>query len=136
MKKPKSSYEDLQNQIRSWKTPDIEVWENKYPEREYTIHLDIPECTCICPKTGLPDFMTLHVAYVPGKTCVELKSFKMYIIAFRNVGIFHEHLTNRILDDFVKACRPRWAKVECIVNPRGGIQTTVVAEYHQKKKKS
>mgnify|MGYP001619350082 FL=1 len=134
MKNKKSSYEDLQNNIRGLKTPAIEVWENKYPDRDYTVHLSVPECTCICPKTGLPDFVALNVTYGPDKTCVELKSFKMYIIAFRDVGIFHEHLVNKILDDFVAACRPRWAKVEGVVSPRGGIATTVVAEYKRSKR--
>ena len=133
MPKRKSSYEDLQNNIRTLKTPGIEVWENKYSDRDYTVQLSIPECTCICPKTGLPDFAALNVTYGPGKTCVELKSFKMYIIAFRDVGIFHEHLVNKILDDFVAACRPRWAKVEAAVNPRGGIATMVTAEYKRGK---
>ena len=129
MKKTKSSYEDLQNNIRALKTPAIEVWENKYSDRDYTVRLSVPECTCICPKTGLPDFATLDISYGPDQSCVELKSFKMYIVAFRDVGIFHEHLVNKILDDFVRACRPRWARVEGTVNPRGGITTTVAAEY-------
>ena len=103
-------------------------WDNQ-------IELDIPEFTCICPKTGLPDFATIKVAYCPAKTCIELKSFKLYIVAYRNLGIFHEHLTNRILDDVVKACKPRKAKVEAIMNPRGGIATKVVAEYFAKTKK-
>ncbi len=133
MKRQKSSYEDLQNHIRALKTPVIEVWENKYRDRHYTVHLNIPECTCICPKTGLPDFVTINVTYGPDKTCVELRSFKMYIIAFREVGIFHEHLVNKILDDFIVACAPRWAKVEGLVSPRGGITTTVVAEYKKGK---
>jgi 7-cyano-7-deazaguanine reductase len=130
----KSSYEALQEHVRFLKTPAIEVWENKYPDREYSVHLDIPECTCICPKTGLPDFVAIHVTYSPDKTCVELKSLKMYIVAFRDVGIFHEHLVNKILDDFVKACKPRWARVEGAVNPRGGITATVTAEYRRRKK--
>ena len=132
MVKRKSSYEGLQYHVRTLKTPPIEVWQNQYADREYTIHLDCPEVTCICPKTGLPDFMTIRVTYSPGKTCLELKSFKMYLTAYRSVGIFHEHLVNRILDDIVKACQPRWAKVEGIVSPRGGIQTTVTAEYRKK----
>lgn len=132
MKKNKSSYEDLQNHIRGLKMPAIEVWENKYPDRDYTIHLSVPECTCICPKTGLPDFAVINVAYGPDKTCVELKSFKMYIIAYRSVGIFHEHLVNKILDDFVRACRPRWVRVEGVVSPRGGIATTVTAEFKRR----
>ena len=133
--KTKSSYEDLQNKIRSLKTPEIEVFKNKYPDREYTIQLNTSECTCICPKTGLPDFVTLNITYSPTRTCLELKSFKMYIVFYRDLGIFHEHLVNKILDDIVKAAKPRWAKVEGIVNPRGGIETTVVAEYGNKRMK-
>ncbi len=133
-KKQKSDYGDLQEHIRGLKMPVIEVWDNEYPDREYAVDLHMPECTCICPKTGLPDFVTINVTYAPGKTCVELKSLKLYIVAFRDVGIFHEHLVNKILDDFVKACKPRWAKVEGIVSPRGGITTTVTVEYKRSKK--
>lgn len=133
MKKNKSSYEGLQSQVRNLRTPEIEVWENQYAEREYTIAIEIPEFTCICPKTGLPDFATIKIDYIPGKTCLELKSLKMYIVFFRDIGIFHEHLTNKILDDIVKACAPRWAKVSAVMNPRGGIATSVSAEYKKKK---
>ncbi len=129
----KSSYEDLQGHIRALETPPIEVFKNQYPDKDYTIELNCPECTCICPKTGLPDFATIHLTYVPDKTCMELKSFKLYLICFRNVGIFHENLVNKILDDIVKACKPRRAGVEGVVTPRGGIQTTVTAEYKRKK---
>lgn len=132
MPKQKSTYEGLQSHIRTLKTQAIEVWKNQYPDREYTIHLNCPECTCICPKTGLPDFMTVNVTYSPGQTCLELKSFKMYLTSYRDVGIFHEHLVNKILDDIVRACQPRWAKVEAAVNPRGGITTTAAAEYRRK----
>ena len=125
----KSSYEDLQEHIRSLKTPEIEVFRNKYPDREYSIHLNISECTCICPKTGLPDFAVIAIDYAPARDCIELKSFKEYIHAFRNIGIFHEHVVNRILDDFVAAARPRSVKIEGVFNARGGIQTTVRAEY-------
>ena len=128
----KSSYAGLQKNIRGLKTPPIEVWENQYADREYAIHLSVPECTCICPKTGLPDFATINVTYSPTKTCLELKSFKMYITFYRNVGIFHEHLVNKILDDIVKACRPRWVKLEVLMNPRGGIGTVVNVEYFDK----
>lgn len=124
-----STYEGLQTEVRSLVTPDIEVWDNQYQDREYVVTLDVPECSCICPKTGLPDFIHLKIDYSPVKTCVELKSFKLYVTSFRDVGIFHEHITNRILDDFVKACQPRWAKIMAVVNPRGGITTTVTAEY-------
>lgn len=129
MKQKKNLYEGLQKHIRGLKTPAIEVWKNQYPGREYTVALDVPEFTCICPRTGLPDFATIKVQYSPQETCLELKSFKLYIVSFRNVGIFHEHLVNKILDDIVKACRPRWARVEAAVNPRGGITATVTAEY-------
>ena len=126
-----SSYENLQKNVKDIDLPEIEVWENQYQDRRYVVDLDIPECTCVCPKTGLPDFMTLIIKYCPDKTCLELKSLKMYIVAFRDVGIFHEHLVNRILDDIVKACNPYWAKVKVIVTPRGGIQTTVRSKYRR-----
>lgn len=129
----KSSYEDLQNKVRSLKTPQIEVWDNKYNDRNYIVSLTIPEFTCICPKTGLPDFATIKIDYTPNKSCIELKSFKMYLIFYRNVGIFHEHLVNKLLDDFVKACKPRWAKIIVDMNPRGGIGTIVSAEYKRKR---
>ena len=125
----KSSYDGLQKNVRAFKAPEIEVWQNEYADKVYTINLDIPEFTCICPKTGLPDFATIRIEYSPLKFCVELKSFKMYTIFFRNVGIFHEHLVNKLIDDLVKACHPRWMRVEVIMNPRGGIGTTVSAEY-------
>ncbi len=131
----KSSYEDLQEDIRAIELPGIEVFQNKYADRDYEVNLESPEFTCICPKTGLPDFGTIVVTYCPDKLCVELKSFKLYLVAFRNVGIFHENVVNRVLDDFVKACKPRWAKVESVVMPRGGITTTVVAEYKKGKKR-
>ena len=126
----KSSYEGLQSNVRKLKTPPIETWENQYSDRDYVVDLAIPEFTCICPKTGLPDFAVIKVSYKPAKLCLELKSLKMHLIFYRNVGIFHEHLVNKLLDDFVKACRPRWMKVEVVMNPRGGIATTVTAEYN------
>jgi 7-cyano-7-deazaguanine reductase len=127
-----SSYEGLQKGVRSLLTPKIEVWENQYPDKAYTIRIETPEFTCICPRTGLPDFADIVIEYSPRKFCVELKSFKMYTIFFRNVGIFHEHFTNRILEDLVRACSPRWAKITAVVNPRGGITTTVIREYKAK----
>ncbi|HNX82494.1 MAG TPA: preQ(1) synthase [Candidatus Omnitrophota bacterium] len=129
-----SSYEGLQKKVRLLKTPAIEVWENQYPDKEYTINLDIPEFTCICPKTGLPDFAHIVIAYSPRTYCIELKSFKMYTIFFRNVGIFHEHFINRLMDDFVAACSPRWVKITGTFNPRGGITTTVSREFTRKKR--
>ncbi|MDD5115657.1 MAG: preQ(1) synthase [Candidatus Omnitrophica bacterium] len=128
----RSSYEGLQEKVRQLKTPEIEVWLNQYPDKVYTIKLDIPEFTCICPKTGLPDFATIRVEYSPAKFCVELKSFKMYTIFYRNIGIFHEHLVNKMLEDLVKVVNPRWMKIEGVFNPRGGITTTVCREYKSK----
>ncbi|MDD5561963.1 MAG: preQ(1) synthase [Candidatus Omnitrophica bacterium] len=125
----KSSYEGLQKNVRKLKTPEIEVWENQYPDKVYTINLDIPEFTCICPKTGLPDFAVIRIEYSPAKFCVELKSFKMYTIFYRNIGIFHEHLINKMLEDFVKAVKPRRMKIDGVFNPRGGITTTVSRTY-------
>ena len=135
MSKRKSSYEDLQENIRSLKTPSIEVWENKYSDKDYTVQLEIPEFTCICPKTGLPDFAVIHLDYKPHRSCLELKSFKLYLISFRNIGIFHEHLVNRLMEDIVIACDPHWVRLEVVMNPRGGIGTTVHAEYTRKKKR-
>lgn len=128
-KKRKTSYEGLQKNIRGLKTPAIEVWQNKYPDKQYSINLEVPEFTCICPKTGLPDFALIKIDYSPGKYCIELKSFKMYTIFFRNIGIFHEHLINKMLDDLVRAVKPRWLKICGEFATRGGIKTRVSAEY-------
>ncbi len=128
-----SSYEGKQKNIRSLKLSEIEVWENQYDDRDYVVDLEIPEFTCICPKTGLPDFAVIHVSYKPGKWCLELKSLKMYLVEYRQVGVFHEHLVNKLLEDFVRSCKPRWMKVTVVMNPRGGIGTTVTAEYKVKK---
>jgi len=125
----KSSYEGLQENIRNLKTPKIEVWKNQYPERDYVVKIDIPEFTCICPKTGLPDFATITIRYIPDRLCLELKSLKYYVIFYRDVGIFNENVVNKILDDCVKACLPRWMEVAGEFNARGGIKTTVSAEY-------
>ena len=127
------AYEGRQKNIRTMKMPDIEVWENQYAGRDYVVDLSIPEFTCICPKTGLPDFALIQVRYKPAKVCLELKSLKMYLLEYRQKGIFHEHLVNRLLDDFVRSCKPRWMKVEVVMNPRGGIATTVTAEYSKKR---
>ena len=108
---------------------DLEVVINEYQDREYTIDVNIPEFNCVCPKTGLPDFGTLHIKYVPNKYIVELKSLKLYIVKFRNVGIFHEHVTNQILDDFKKACSPKQVDIIGDFNPRGGIKTVVSSQW-------
>ena len=127
--KNKKTYKNLQKDIRTFKTPKIDIWRNQYSDKDYKIDIKTNEFTCMCPKTGLPDFALLQIQYIPDKWCVELKSFKLYLVSFRGVGIFHEHIVNRILDDFVKASRPRWASVQMVFNPRGGITTTVSAEY-------
>jgi 7-cyano-7-deazaguanine reductase len=124
-----SDYEGLQEDVRSWKLPAIETWSNLYADRDYEIRIEIPEFNCICPKTGLPDFATLTIDYVPDRDCVELKSLKLYVTNFRNLGIFHELAVNRILDDFVRAVRPRRARLEGVFNARGGIATTVRAAW-------
>ena len=130
--KKRSSYENLQNHIRVLKTPTIEVWANQYPDRRFVIHIEIPEFTCICPKTGLPDFAVISIEYIPSKYCAELKSLKEYLTFYRNVGIFHEHFANKLMDDFIKASRPRWVKIVTTFNPRGGITTTVTREHGKK----
>ena len=128
----KNTYKGLQKKIRGLKLPKLEVWKNQYRDKDYTVHLETNEFTCICPKTGLPDFATICIDYEPNEYCIELKSFKMYLSNFRNVGIFHEHLANRILDDFVSSASPRHAKIRAEFNLRGGIKTTVTREYKQK----
>ncbi len=124
-----SGYEGLQAGVRKLVTPVIEVWENQYPGKVYSVSMEIPEFTCICPKTGLPDFAVIKIEYSPAKYCIELKSLKMYTIFFRNIGIFHEHLVNKFLEDFVKASKPRWVKITAEFNPRGGIKTIVSRQY-------
>lgn len=125
----KTKYEGLQKHIRKLKTPKIEVWRNQYPDKDYKVEIKTSEFTCICPKTSLPDFADINIQYTPDKLCVELKSFKLYLHSYRDVGIFHEHAINKVLDDFVNACKPRRAYIQMIFNPRGGITTTVSAEY-------
>ncbi|MCB4756884.1 MAG: preQ(1) synthase [Elusimicrobia bacterium] len=111
------------------KLPAIECWPNQYPR--YEIIITIPEYTSICPKTNLPDFGTLTLRYGPAKRCVELKSLKMYILAYRNLGIFYENAVNRILRDVVKACRPTWCIVRGDFSSRGGLSTAVEARYRK-----
>ncbi len=131
MKKRKNSYEGLQENIRNLKTPKVDTFRNKYPDKDYTVCLETSEFTCICPKTSLPDFANILIKYTPDKLCVELKSFKLYLHHYRSIGIFHEHLTNKILDDFVSACKPRWTQITATFNIRGGIKTTVIREYRR-----
>ena len=104
---------------------DLEIVPNEYKDRDYSIEISIPEFNCVCPKTGLPDFGTIYITYIPNEHIVELKSLKLYIVKYRNLGIFHEHVTNRILDDFKKICNPKKIHVTGDFNPRGGIKTIV-----------
>jgi len=108
---------------------ELETFDNPTPERDYTIRIRLPEFTCLCPKTGQPDFATLHLEYVPEKSCIELKSLKLYIWSFRDEGAFHEAVTNQILSDLVNACDPRFMRLTAEFNVRGGVYTTVVAEH-------
>jgi 7-cyano-7-deazaguanine reductase len=109
----------------------LETFDNPTPDRDYTIRIEIPEFTCLCPKTGQPDFATLYLEYVPDQRCVELKSLKLYVWAYRDEGAFHEKVTNTILDDLVAATSPRFMRLTAKFNVRGGIYTTVVAEHRQ-----
>lgn len=107
----------------------LETFENPNPDRDFTIRMDIPEFTCLCPKTGQPDFATLLLEYVADQRCVELKSLKMYVWKYRDVGAFHEAITNQILDDLVSLTEPRFMRLTAKFNVRGGIYTTVIAEH-------
>ena len=106
---------------------DLEIVKNDYPKRDYVIHITIPEFNCICPRTGLPDFGIIKINYTPRNSIVELKSLKLYVVKFRNLGIFHENVTNKILDDFKKACSPKKIRVLGDFKPRGGIKTEILA---------
>ena len=105
----------------------LQTFANPAAERDYRIHMEIPEFTCVCPMTGQPDFATLVLDYVADRLCVELKSLKLYVWSYRDVGTFHEAVTNRILDDLVSALKPRYMRLEAKFNVRGGIHTTVTA---------
>ncbi|MGQ0696644.1 MAG: preQ(1) synthase [Panacagrimonas sp.] len=107
----------------------LETFPNPNPERDFVIRMRMPEFTCLCPKTGQPDFGTIYLEYIPAQLCVELKSLKLYIWSFRNEGAFHEAVTNRILDDLVRATRPRFMRVTGDFGVRGGIFTHVIAEH-------
>jgi len=110
---------------------DLETFDNPMPTRDYTIRIDVPEFTCLCPKTGQPDFAELKIEYVPDQLCVELKSLKLYVWAFRQEGAFHEAVTNQILDDLVAATQPRFMRLTAEFNVRGGLYTNVVCEHRQ-----
>jgi 7-cyano-7-deazaguanine reductase len=108
---------------------DLETFPNPAPERDYTIRMEIPEFTCLCPRTGQPDFATLSLEYVPDDLCIELKSLKLYIWSFRDRGAFHEAVTNEILEHLADAVRPRFMRLSAKFNVRGGIYTTIAAEH-------
>ena len=115
---------------------EIETFPNPFSGRDYTIEMESPEFTCLCPKTGQPDFATLYISYIPEKKCIELKSLKVYLTAYRNEGGFHEKVVNIILDDLVSACKPRKMKIIGDFNVRGGIHTTVTVDYSARKTSS
>ena len=114
----------------------LETFKNSHPNRDYEIEMECPEFTCLCPKTGQPDFAELEIRYVPDKLCIELKSLKLYLWSFRDEGAFHEKVINDILDDLVVTCCPRWMEVVGDFNVRGGIHTTISASYKAPKRKT
>jgi len=116
------------------KLPPVETFPNQFPD--YEIKIEYPEFTSVCPKTGLPDFGTIIIRYVPEKNCLELRSLKMYLLAYRDLGIFYENAVNRILKDIVKACQPARAVVTGEFNPRGGMKSVVEAHYPRLRKRS
>lgn len=132
MEERKSSYEGLQANIPELKTPAIETFTNVYVGQSFTIEFSIPEFTAICPKTGLPDFGELQITYIPKEVCLELKSLKEYILFFRDVGIFHENVVNKVCDDLIQTLQPDYLKVHGNFNIRGGIKTRVSREYRSK----
>jgi len=113
----------------------IDTFQNKNTKRDYEIEISCPEFTSVCPKTGQPDFATIHIKYIPDKKCVELKSLKLYFQSYRNVGEFHENVTNRILDDFIKSCSPKKVSIIGDFNVRGGVKTIVKVEHKKSKNK-
>jgi 7-cyano-7-deazaguanine reductase len=115
--------------MSSQPSKDLETFPNPQPQRDYTIRIRIPEFTCLCPKTGQPDFAEMSLEYVPDRLCVELKALKLYVWSFRDQGAFHEAVTNQILNDLVVATSPRFMRLTAEFNVRGGIYTTVVAEH-------
>jgi 7-cyano-7-deazaguanine reductase len=110
----------------------LETFDNPHQERDYTIRIKVPEFTCLCPKTGQPDFATINIEYIADKQCVELKALKMYMWSFRDEGAFHEKVTNQMLDDLVKATSPRFIRIKAEFYVRGGIYTTIIAEHQDK----
>ena len=107
----------------------LETFPNQFPDRDYEIEITCPEFTAVCPKTGQPDFGTITITYIPAASVIELKSLKLYLVDYRNRGIYYEHSINTILDDLVAACHPRWMKVIGLFSPRGGITSRITASY-------
>lgn len=130
-----SGYEEKQNHIPDLKTPPIDLFENVYPGRDFLIEIENPEFTAVCPKTGLPDFGVITISYKPDRHCLELKSLKEYYLFYRDIGIFHENVVNKVLEDLVAACEPVYMKVAAVYNVRGGIKTSVEREYTRDKNK-
>ncbi len=122
--------------MKKQSSKNLEVFPNPHPERDYEIHMECPEFTCLCPKTGQPDFAEIDILYTPDRKCIELKSLKLYMWSYRSEGAFHEAVVNKILDDLVSACKPRWMQVVGDFNVRGGIHTTVRVEYSAPVKKT
>lgn len=114
--------------------PELETWPNQFAG--YEIRIEVPEYTSVCPKTGLPDFAALTITYMPNRACVELKSLKEYLLAYRNLGIFYENAVNRILADLVRSCRPVWCRVEGDFRPRGGISSRITANWPRSRRRS
>ena len=115
--------------MSSTPSKSLETFENPQPDRDYTIRIDTPEFTCLCPLTGQPDFATIQLEYIPDQSCLELKSLKLYFWSYRNQGAFHEAVTNQILSDLVAAISPRFMRVSADFNVRGGVYTQVIAEH-------
>ena len=115
--------------MKKQKVTGIEVIENPRPDRDYEVQMSCPEFTCLCPRTGQPDFALIEITYIPGRLCVELKSLKLYLWSYREEGAFHEKVINQILDDLVAVTSPRWMAIVAEFTARGGISTTVTAEY-------
>ena len=121
--------------MKAQSSKKIEIFKNPYPGRDYTINIECPEFTCLCPKTGQPDFAEIRIRYIPDEFCVELKSLKLYLWSYRNEGAFHEKVTNEILDELVKATKPRRMEIDADFNVRGGIHTVISANYSKPRKK-
>ena len=120
---------NITNSMTTYPSKKIDTFDNPKNSRDYSIKITLPEFTCLCPKTGQPDFAKLFLEYVPDKKCIELKSLKMYIWSYRDEGAFHEAVTNQILDDLVNASNPKYMKLKAVFNVRGGVYTTVVCDH-------